>query len=181
MSDKNQSSTLHLLRNSTIVIVALIIIVKLVLMFLTIPVTVGMRGQLVDRGENHATLEVNGYKIRDCDVIMDSFVGYYRDRDSVGLVEVQRVDFPYDRLPGNSRAPSTSRSYNFGLFRFSGLPSTAEGVYFSSKHSCDVDGVRVIVSSISSEWDVTKQPNHEILRMYQRLSGGFGAFNLPTP
>ena len=150
-------------------------------MFTNIPVVIGMSGSMVDRGSNYVTMEVTGYKIRDCELEVDKFAGFYHDGSGGGTREAGAVYFPYDRIPGNSRPRGLLTNYNFGLFTIQGIPEEAIDVSVSSEHLCTIDGVVVRVTSTSGDWDITGEPDTDLLNDYRKSFKAFNAFNLPEP
>lgn len=153
--------------------------VRLILAFVNIPVTIAMTGTLVERTDNRVTMEVTGYKIRDCQLIPDGFAGYYHTGDGRGVREAGVVTFPYDRIDGNSRPVGFFNKYNFGLFSVNGVPIEAIDVFVSSEHWCMDDGVPVKVVSVSGNWDITGEPDGDLLSQYKRSFEHFNAFTLP--
>ncbi|TCD15137.1 hypothetical protein [Oricola cellulosilytica] len=124
----------------------------------TMPVTVLMRPHAWSLAGGAATATVAGYKLRDCSVVADSFVGFAR----TGGVWQEDVpfDFPGDRSP-NSSKPSALQKQSFGKWRWNlaAYPG-ATYVKMTMQHLCG-DDVRL---SVFGPWELPKPgsltPNH---------------------
>lgn len=162
-----------------VVLLTIYVTAKSVLMMINVPVSVGMAGELVNRTPVSVVLEVTGYKIRDCKLDMHGFNSWYYNDDGRGVREGGDVSFPYDAKPGNSRPRGVLTKYNFGLFKFDGIPTKAKYVRVSSEHWCTVDGVIIKVTSISPLWDIAVSPNTTLFKEYLEQYKYYDAFKLP--
>lgn len=97
-----------------------------------IPVTALMRGEAIERTETRVTLRVTGRKVRDCQVVGGTFVGWSQGPD--GVWHEGSISFPNDATPDSSR-PTGRQS--FGLFRWDGVVPGAERVKATVTHNCD--------------------------------------------
>lgn len=104
-----------------------------------VPVTAWMAGIPTDRNANDVTLRVSGYKLRDCDLVGGSFVGWYINEFGEWAEARGPVEFPDDASPGNSRPSSWWTRQDFGLFKLNGITPETVKVRVTVRHICDGD------------------------------------------
>ena len=97
------------------------------------PVTIGMR--IHDTSQVHETFQGNvfGYKIKDCAVVKDSFVGWQRVE---GIWTETPFSFIDDPTP-NSTRPKIWGQQDFGGWQWRDLADGATDVKLSLMHNCD--------------------------------------------
>lgn len=84
---------------------------------------------------NHVTVQakVTGYKIRDCEVVPKTFIGWVQRGNS--WTEVP-LTFPDDPSP-DSTAPKSYERQSFGIWRWRVDPKTANTIKVTLQHKCD--------------------------------------------
>lgn len=175
----NTNSTDYFLTLCAVVVLIMYVSIKTTLMIISVPVVVGMQGELTKRSSDSVVLEVTGYKIRDCELNPKGFQTEYSPNDGKGSREGGKLTFPFDRKAGNSRPKGLINKYNFGLFKLHDIPESAVSVTISSEHYCNVDGAIVKVTSLSQPWNVTGVPNEKIYDEYASKFKNYDAFTVP--
>lgn len=125
------------------------------------PVVFGMNAKFVEAASGAATAKVSGWKIRDCLVVEGSFVGWYK---SQGVWHETEFSFPNDTSPDSSKPMGFAR-INFGLFRWDGLPESANKVRLTNQHFC---GGKVF-TTVSGPWELPKPPPSESFSLINKF------------
>lgn len=101
------------------------------------PVVVFMTAQNVAFEAGSVTAEVFGRKLRNCEVVKGSVIGWY-ERGGVWF-EIEDFEFLQDRTPDSTR-PTGRQS--FGVWRWGGIHPDATAVRMTMEHLCG-DTLRV--------------------------------------
>lgn len=97
-----------------------------------LPVTVFMKAIPIEKTATSYTAKVTGYKIRNCPIVANSFVGWF---DAGSGWHETAFDFPKDLTP-NSSKPSGVDRQSFGLWRWV-IPANAKRVRMTAQHDCN--------------------------------------------
>lgn len=115
-------------------LVALAIVALLNLAWNTgVPVVGFMKASYISAEGGVVTARVTGVKIRGCDYIKGSSIGWYKGPFGVW----HETDFTYvgDLSPDSNRASGWFRQ-NFGLWQWSGIPSEYQKLRVTTQHDC---------------------------------------------
>ncbi len=119
------------IQDYAIVVLLLVIVVFFAQLYL--PVTFLMKAEQVSRVESAVTMRVSGYKLRDCEVVKGSPVGWY----VIGGEPIETsFEFVDDLTPDSSKPKSLFERQSFGLWKWEGLPEFADEVRLTIKHTC---------------------------------------------
>lgn len=106
-----------------------IIFVNVVVSFT--PVTFLMSAVKWENTESHVTAEITGYKVRDCQVVKGSFVGWvYSDK----MWREVPFEFVKGTSPDSSKPPTLDKQ-SFGVWRWH-TPPQGESVKITMQHRC---------------------------------------------
>jgi hypothetical protein len=108
-----------------------IIFVNVVVSF--IPITFLMSVNEWKSTRSHITAEVMGYKVRDCQVVKGSFVGWVYSGEAWREIPFEFVN---DSSP-NSSKPATFDKQSFGSWRWHTQPRDGKSVKMTMQHSCN--------------------------------------------
>lgn len=98
-----------------------------------IPVVVFMQVERWERSRSNIAAEIVGYKLLDCQVVKDSFVGWVNDGD---LWREEGFKFIADTTPNNSK-PATFERQSFGVWQWSTQPRNGKLIKMTVQHNCD--------------------------------------------
>ena len=98
-----------------------------------LPVTMMMDAVPVSYVSGDYTVRVTGYKVKECLTIPGTFVGWYKDG---GIWHEAPFSFPNDLTPNDAK-PKSYSPVSFGLFKWDGVPASADTVKMTVVHNCD--------------------------------------------
>lgn len=98
-----------------------------------LPVTAHMRAVEPTYSDGRYLARVEGYKIKDCIVVANSFVGWQKVG---GTWRETGFVFKNDDTPLDSK-PSGVAKQDFGIWEWYAVDADAEAVRLSLQHSCD--------------------------------------------
>jgi hypothetical protein len=101
--------------------------------FYYLPVTVLMRSDLIEKADDYIVMRISGYKIRGCDVVPNTAVGW---SVTAGYPEETKFEFVHDLTPDSTRPFSYFDEQGFGLWKWSGLSESADSVRLTMRHNC---------------------------------------------
>ena len=134
-------------------VIGFILFGLLVLLFkVHAPVTKLMEAELVSRSPRSVTVQVSGYKIRNCKLISDSFVGWYKNEAGEWTEAVGRVGFPNDETKNSTRPAGIFDRQNFGLFKLNGVPKDASTIRVTVNHLCEGDSIPRV--TVNGPWKI---------------------------
>ena len=130
------------------------VVIAIFFVQLYLPVTFLMKAEQVSKTESTVTMRVSGYKLRDCEVVKNSSVGWYL----VGGVPIEtRFEFVDDLTPYSSKPKSLFERQSFGLWKWEGLPEFADEVRLTIKHTCGSETKTRIVGT----WPIEREEESE--------------------
>lgn len=98
-----------------------------------LPVVARMSAAETEIKGNDFLAHVTGYKIKDCSVVKDSFVGWQYD----GNIWLETpFEFVADATPNDSK-PDSWQPQDFGVWKWYGVSDDTEKVRLSLLHNCD--------------------------------------------
>ncbi len=108
-----------------------IIFVNVVVSF--IPITLFMSVERWESTRSHITAEIIGYKIRDCQIVRGSYVGWVYSGEAWREIPFEFIN---DTSPDSS-GPATIDRQSFGLWRWHTQPRNGKEVKMTMQHNCD--------------------------------------------
>lgn len=97
-----------------------------------IPVVIFMKGEIVSDEGGEVSFSVIGYKLRKCDLVRGSSVGWYLIDGAWNETPFQYINDP---TPESTRATSYYKQH-FGIWRWYGVPDDATSVRLTVQHNC---------------------------------------------
>lgn len=113
----------------------------------TTPVVIGMRAVSMDHSGTTIDVRVTGWKIRSCDVVRGSAVGWFRENK---IWHEAPFEFADDLSPDSTRPIGYLRQH-FGVWRWSNIPAGARKVRLTLQHDCNGK----IRTTIAGVFDIT--------------------------
>lgn len=99
-----------------------------------LPVTVFMKVTQWDRNKTTIRGEIEGYKVRDCAVVKNSFVGWAFISDKWHEVPFTFVN---DVSPNSSKPRGFFEKQSFGFWQWSTAPRYGKKIKMTMQHQCD--------------------------------------------
>lgn len=116
------------------------------------PVVALMKAELVARSPQSITVSVTGYKIRSCELVSESFVGWYKNKQGAWAEANGRVSFPNDTSKNSNRPAGVFSQQNFGLFKLNGVPEYSRKIRVTANHLCESDDAPRV--TVIGPWNV---------------------------
>lgn len=101
--------------------------------YINLPVTAFMKVTVVTVEKGRVVLHVTGRKLRDCDLVPHSKVGWYM---LAGIPIETEFEFLKDTTPESTRPAAWMEVQDFGHWEWKGVPLTSTEVRLTARHKC---------------------------------------------